>query len=57
MWIIATEDLKEFLPENGRNGGKTELDVSEQGVPRMFCNETSARIAGCKGHQLSPQLC
>jgi len=45
MWMIATEDLKEFLPENGRNGGKTNLDVSEQGVPRLFTNRTSAAIA------------
>lgn len=45
LYIIATEDLREFLPENGRNGGKTLLDVSEIGVPRMFNSETSAKIA------------
>lgn len=45
LYIIATEDLKEFLPENGRSGGKTLLDVSEKGVPRMFNNKTSAKIA------------
>ena len=45
LYIIATEDLSEFLPENGRSGGKTDLDVSENGVPRMFNDITSARIA------------
>lgn len=45
LYIIATEDLKEFLPENGRSGGKTDLDVSEIGVPRMFNSEASAKIA------------
>lgn len=45
MWIIATEDLKEFLPENGRSGGKTSGDVSEIGVPRLFTNRLSAAIA------------
>lgn len=45
LYIIATEDLTEFLPENGRSGGKTSLDVSSAGVPRMFNDETSAKIA------------
>ena len=45
LYIIATEDLTEFLPENGRSGGKTDLDVSSIGVPRMFTSETSAKIA------------
>lgn len=44
LYIIATEDLTEFLPENGRSGGKTSLDVSSFGVPRMFNDETSAKI-------------
>lgn len=51
LYIIATEDLKEFLPENGRNGGKTYLDVSEMGVPRMFTSESSAKI--CLGMWLA----
>lgn len=45
LYIIATEDLSEFLPENGRSGGKTDLDVSSIGVPRMFNDKASARIA------------
>ncbi len=45
MWIIATKDLKEFLPENGRSGHKTSMDVSEIGVPRLFKSETSAKIS------------
>lgn len=45
MWIIATEDLTEFLPENGRTGRKSQMDVSSTGLPRLFTNKTSARIA------------
>lgn len=45
LYIIATEDLTEFLPENGRTGGKSQLDVSEIGVPRLFNSEASAKIA------------
>jgi hypothetical protein len=51
LYIIATEDLSEFLPENGRSGGKTSLDVSEKGVPRMFTSERTAKI--CLGMWLS----
>ncbi len=45
LYIIATEDLTEFLPESGRNGGKTDVDVSSMGIPRMFNDKTSAAIA------------
>lgn len=45
LYIIATEDLKDFLPQNDRSGGKTLDDVTSLGVPRLFNNETSAKIA------------
>ena len=45
MWIIATEDLSVFIPQSGSNGGHTQVDVSERGLPRLFQNKTSAAIA------------
>lgn len=45
MWIIATEDLSVFIPQSGTNGGNTQVDVSEFGLPRLFSNKTSAALS------------
>lgn len=50
LYIIATEDLKEFIPDSGSNGHKTQVDVSESGIPRIFTNPLSAKLA--LGHWL-----
>lgn len=45
MWIIATEDLSDFIPQNKRYGGQTLVDVSSKGLPRLFSTKAGASIA------------
>ena len=51
MWIIATEDLSVFIPQSDTNGGNTQVDVSELGLPRLFSNRNSAALS--LGHWLN----
>lgn len=51
LYIIATKDLKEFIPSSGRGGGHTSVDVSETGIPRLFNDKLSATLA--LGHWLA----
>lgn len=45
MWVIATEDLTEFLPLSPTGAQRTQVDVSSAGIPRLFLDRGSAAKA------------
>lgn len=54
MWILASDDLKYFVPQSGRGGGHTSVDIATLGsknLPRLFNDELSAKLA--LGHWLA----